>query len=497
MSSKEKKPKTTKGSKKDLHKETEKSLKSTKSLKSSKSIKSSKSLKSDKSGKTKSDKSKKSSKSRSKTPSKKDLSPTQEDAKNLNQNLTPNNLQTYNMKPYTPNILSRSMSGLSNQPEKCEGCFESDAICYCKECEKSLCALCEGQIHIIPAYRNHERIPLTEMNHLKKMCYHHNMPLKYYCESCEEPICHECQVVGPHNTKLHRISNVMDAFKNKYNTINNIIQNGLMRKYEALTHNISIIDAKINEVDEVAIGIEREINMNYNAMLSHLKSEKGKRIAVLNFESANIQKELVKIDEIINNVKDANEENDMIGFLLRYSQINETIENLMSKPVELTIDKDISKLPSEYQLQKSKIDNYAKMEKLIKIKDDIIWELLQNKNEKGSIPENDRYGTKSSYLLSGSTYGNKGSSSNGKEIIKKITEKVKRNRINLYQLFCEFDGGDGKEMINDKDIPVALAKIGIEINTKDVIDILRCIGMREGGKINIKDLSRGIALYSE
>ena len=99
--------------------------------------------------------------------------------------------------------------------------------------------------------------------------------------------------------------------------------------------------------------------------------------------------------------------------------------------------------------------------------------------------------------MSGSTNGNKGSSSNGEEIIKKITEKVKRNRINLYQLFCEFDGGDGKEMINDKDIPVALAKIGIEINTKDVIDILRCIGMREGGKINIKDLSRGIALYSE
>ena len=103
MSSKEKKSKP-KTSKKDGPKDTEKSLKSTKSLKSQKSLKSTKSNKSgksEKSSKTKSDKSKKSS--LSKSPSKKELSPTQEVANNL----TPKADQTYNLKAYNPHMLSR------------------------------------------------------------------------------------------------------------------------------------------------------------------------------------------------------------------------------------------------------------------------------------------------------------------------------------------------------------------------------------------------------
>ena len=494
MSSKEKKSKP-KTSKKDGPKDTEKSLKSTKSLKSQKSLKSTKSNKSgksEKSSKTKSDKSKKSS--LSKSPSKKELSPTQEVANNL----TPKADQTYNLKAYNPHMLSRSMSGLSGgQVEKCEGCFENDAVCYCKECEKSLCGLCEGQIHVIPAYRTHERIPLTEMNHLKKMCYHHNMPLKFYCESCEEPICQECQIIGPHNTKLHRITNVIDAYKTKYTSMNSIVQGSLMKRYEKLTANLAIIDKKISEVDDVASGIEREINMNYHSMLEGLKNEKGKRIAVLNFESANIQKELVKIDEIVNTVKDVNEDNDMLGFLLRYSQMNETIENLLSKPSELLIDKDITKLNNDFDKQKKQIDNYAKLEKLIKIKDDIIWELLQKKNQNNN-PIN--LNTNSSTFTTNNRYSyvsNKNSTV-GKDIVKKINEKVKRNQINLYQLLCQFNSGmEGKEIISSKDIPVAMMKIGVEVNEKDVEGLIRVLGIKDSIKVPIKELAKGIALFEE
>ena len=69
-------------------------------------------------------------------------------------------------------------------------------------------------------------------------------------------------------------------------------------------------------------------------------------MAVLNFESANIQKDIIKIEEILNQVKDANEENDMIGFLLRYNQLHEQIEHLITKPTDINIDKDITKLSS-------------------------------------------------------------------------------------------------------------------------------------------------------
>lgn len=501
MGAKEKKP-SSKGSKKEVHKETEKSIKSLKSLKSTKSLKSSKSNKSLKSSKSKnSEKSEKKS-HHSKSPIVNELSPPKDEENQLNSNLFPK-AQTYNIHPSYPghgigqgilqsNPLSKTVAG--NYVEKCDGCFEADAVCYCKECEKSYCSLCENQIHVVPAYRNHQRIPLTEMTHLKKLCYHHNNPLKFYCESCDEPICHECQIIGPHNTKLHRISNLMDAFKSKYQAMKNIVDTELLKRYEILTGNLEIIDKKISEVDDVASNIERQINISYNTMLEHLKNEKGKRIAVLNYESANIQKDLVNLDEIISSVKNANQDNDMIGFLLRYNQLNEQIEQLATKPTALILDKDLTKLPSDFESMQNKLNNYQKLEKLVKIKDDIIWELL--KNIKGTSAsqinervQNDRYG---------GGYGKTPSLIvSNKDLMKKIKEKVQRSNINFYQLLCEFDNGEGREMINQKDIPRALNKINIDATDQDVSTMLVSLGIKETGRISIKNLSREIASFRE
>ena len=53
-----------------------------------------------------------------------------------------------------------------------------------------------------------------------KLCMLHNKPLRYYCETCEELICYDCTVMGPHNTQLHRICNVEEAFRYRFETIN-------------------------------------------------------------------------------------------------------------------------------------------------------------------------------------------------------------------------------------------------------------------------------------
>jgi hypothetical protein len=34
----------------------------------------------------------------------------------------------------------------------------------------------------------------------KKICLLHKQPLRYFCDSCEELICYDCTVMGPHNT---------------------------------------------------------------------------------------------------------------------------------------------------------------------------------------------------------------------------------------------------------------------------------------------------------
>ena len=48
----------------------------------------------------------------------------------------------------------------------------------------------------------------------------HKQQLRYFCVSCEELICYDCTVMGPHNTQLHRISSIEDAFRDRFDTIN-------------------------------------------------------------------------------------------------------------------------------------------------------------------------------------------------------------------------------------------------------------------------------------
>ena len=494
-------PKDSKAKSKSSKKDSEKSLKSSKSQ-------SKKSIKSSTSKKSKTDEEKKSSKSKS---PEKDIdeneieNPTQEqletnnlDPKNF-ENPINNNINNMNFNNNINLFQSQSLNP-QNNIQKCDGCYENDATCYCKECDKSLCNMCDNQIHIIPAFKNHIRHPLNEIQHLKKVCYHHNSILKLYCESCEEPICNDCQIIGPHNNKLHRIININDAYRNKFKKLNDVCYNYLNKRYDILTGNLNIIDMKIDELDNYSNKIERQININFNSMLDLLNNERGKRIAILNFESSNIQKDLVQLDEIINFMKDTKETNDMLDFLLRYQSMNELIENILSKPVDLNLDKDITKLPSDIINQKSKIENYSKMQKSLKEKDEIIWDLLQQLNEKNLIQtSNYDNSTIVNVKVNGvdtmkySTISN--NSISNKELTEKIINIVNRNNINLYQLLCDYASSENNEKIDINNIPFALKKIGIDCNEDDLFGVLNTIGLENSQIISIKEFVKGIISY--
>ena len=38
--------------------------------------------------------------------------------------------------------------------------------------------------------------------HQIRNCYHHSMILTLYCDHCDEPVCDQCTIVGPHNTQV-------------------------------------------------------------------------------------------------------------------------------------------------------------------------------------------------------------------------------------------------------------------------------------------------------
>mmetsp|Transcript_32295 Transcript_32295/g.42766 ORF Transcript_32295/g.42766 Transcript_32295/m.42766 type:complete len:107 (+) Transcript_32295:262-582(+) len=51
---------------------------------------------------------------------------------------------------------------------------------------------------------------------LSKTCMLHGKALRYFCDSCEELLCYDCTVMGPHNTQLHRICNMEEAFRYRF-----------------------------------------------------------------------------------------------------------------------------------------------------------------------------------------------------------------------------------------------------------------------------------------
>ena len=316
----------------------------------------------------------------------------------------PNSPKTDALKYYNP-ISQSPMNNIFNNMKnatnviKCDGCYENDAVIFCEQCEKNYCNLCDEQIHVVPSYQSHIKKPVTstQINNsnkiINKICFLHNEEIKYFCESCEEPICQECQVIGPHNNKLHKIVSIYDSFKNKLIYLNNIAKAHLVPKYQQMTQELKNLDIISNEIKNNKSILEREIRAEFSKFSDNLNSAGGKKLAIINFETNNLQKDLNNINEIINYINDIgkSESPDMLFFLLKYKQLNKAIENSLSKPINKNFEINLNDFPRDLEEKLEKINNYNQLEKLIKYKDEIIWKLLIDKLNKNSnkIDEND------------------------------------------------------------------------------------------------------------
>ena len=96
--------------------------------------------------------------------------------------------------------------------------------------------------------KNHIRRPIQEISFLKKFCLHHNQSLSYFCSSCDEAICKECQQLGPHNTKYHAIISIKEAFNIKRNKITKLINENLQYRFNKLNINIKVIDKILEKI---------------------------------------------------------------------------------------------------------------------------------------------------------------------------------------------------------------------------------------------------------
>ena len=384
------------------------------------------------------DKSKKEKKSKIKEEKEGDLVVNDEkekNEKNLIQNLTDKN----NLNQIAQNNASITFA------QKCEGCFQGEGALFCAECGKIYCKTCDDQFHVIPAYNNHERIPLETFSELKVNCHHHDLPLRLFCETCHEPICKECQRIGPHNTQLHAIGSLFGVYKKFIDIGKNYLNGPLKEKSFKIEELMIQIDNLLNENKDKAKEMLHGISLEYENIIENIIKIDGNKKAELSFNASELQKDIINIQNILDliNKKNINyfnsdnggekfpleeDENDkIINFLLQYKSLVSDIDMIISKPTNKILTKEdeekILKWPKELNDTKEKLLNYQKLKKLLKVKDDIIWKLLTTPYEERN-PE----------LLEVERKTN--------EEIAKWTQLIEKTKLELskYNLVCHFCG---------------------------------------------------------
>ena len=434
------------------------------------------------------------------------------------------NFGTQTLKSFD-NFKSPNINMIKIEDVKCDGCIEQKAVCYCTECKKSFCPQCDNQIHTIPALRNHIRRPIEELAHLKKLCLHHNQCLSYFCDSCDEAICQECQQLGPHNTKYHIIISIKEAFEKKCMKITKLIGEKLTYRYEKLNMNTKIIEKILEKIISDANEAERDINKYFNSMLCNLKNAKGKRLSMLDFETGFIQKNINELEELKDYVYDVKENNDdLIEFLMKFDQVKNKMEEILDKPKKLNIAEDILELPYEINNEKEKMSLYSQMVKELKMKNNEIFNLLNEtkiycdnemmKNEGNLVllnnnqdndKNNNRYsilkrpsntsGNKYNYMSYDISTKKKINNNKNLDLLKDIQELMEHGDLNLYQILSDYKSKEKMDCINLKDIPSALKIASIDTNVDEVNSLLDILYMPRTNPVNIKDFLIKVLLY--
>uniref|UniRef100_A0A1X7UVI8 Uncharacterized protein n=1 Tax=Amphimedon queenslandica TaxID=400682 RepID=A0A1X7UVI8_AMPQE len=176
------------------------------------------------------------------------------------------------------------------QQVTCDNCTTANVTGYCKDCSKSLCTECDRLVHKKwGPTSNHQLTSLQEvtastsqLNPEKKkeqqymptlICSipSHDEPLKYFCDTCNESICHDCAILAHRDHKYNLIAESYIKHKEELKSSLKPIK----EKIEALKKVMSAIGERESEIKERGERVLKEIHEMVEEMVDVLhESEK-------------------------------------------------------------------------------------------------------------------------------------------------------------------------------------------------------------------------------
>lgn len=186
--------------------------------------------------------------------------------------------------------------------ENCHQTFENNTV-YCPSCDLILCYACDMSVHSANAFAGHERRAVWEAKLYRRPCrYHPGRYVTNFCTSCDEPICGECRVSGPHSGASHVVISMRDAFFSKVQSLINRVNGPLKGRRSALQAVANKLDVIIQTIHARASEIERSTRLDYEGILSRLKRAEGLKLAVCQQDLDAVRSDLLTIDVLMNQI---------------------------------------------------------------------------------------------------------------------------------------------------------------------------------------------------
>ena len=176
--------------------------------------------------------------------------------------------------------LKRKVEG--EEEAKCDLCVRGDAVeVLCLDCGAFLCGHCFDNHKYSKEYQNHNMMPLNEVRSKKEgitikpkskfvMCSKHELELNFYCETCDQLVCHYC-IMKDHLKHDHDTVKEM-ATKHRKEL------DKIMEPVEKMIERLSVARKKVsntrNNIVAQADDIDKEIDRYYEELHRRLQQQR-------------------------------------------------------------------------------------------------------------------------------------------------------------------------------------------------------------------------------
>ncbi|XP_078699887.1 uncharacterized protein LOC144926747 [Branchiostoma floridae x Branchiostoma belcheri] len=268
----------------------------------------------------------------------------------------------------------KSVASVEDDKVSCDVCEEEVATCGCAVCEEFFCDECTRAHSRFKRNRDHEIIGVAELKEQKitkmssvksislPMCpKHEDEKLKFYCETCQSPICRDCTVLQHKDHKYGLladvVSDVRTKIKGKLETARPKIEEyrdaaGLVAEKQAeLNTNSKKAADDIDAAAEEEIGLVRRKQTELKEKLAAVTAARSKQLSAT---ADSVESTLGCLSSTVDFSQKVVEHGSDFDVMNVYSDVTARLESLLKGPTP-DIPDDISYVRFEPRREKRRI----------------------------------------------------------------------------------------------------------------------------------------------